>query len=89
MARCVTMYRALLACPPTPLHLLTLLANLETLAHTNHYVLLQAKMKFVMLTSSEPGVLSRQVELCQEVLAVLDPYSERTTKAKIQKKFTC
>ena len=72
MARCVRMYRALLSCPPSHQHLATLLAGLQTVAHPQHYVLLQAKMKFVMLASSEPDVLAMQTSLCQEILSVLD-----------------
>ena len=66
------MYRALLSCPPSHQHLGTLLAGLQTVAHPQHYVLLQAKMKFVMLASSEPDVLAMQTSLCQEILSVLD-----------------
>ena len=66
------MYRALLSCPSSHQHLATLLAGLQTVAHPQHYVLLQAKMKFVMLASSEPDVLAMQTSLCQEILSVLD-----------------
>ena len=84
MVRCVSMYRGLLSCPPTHQHLANLIAGLQSVAHTNHYVVLQAKMKLVMLGSSDPAVVTLQVSLCQEILALLDIVEPGLTRRRAE-----
>ena len=84
MVRCVSMYRGLLSCPPTHHQLANLIAGLQTVAHTNHYVVLQAKMKLVMLGSSDPAVVTLQVSLCGEILALLDIVEPGLTRRRAE-----
>ena len=84
MVRCVAMYRGLLSCPHSHQHLASLIASLQTVAHSNHYVILQAKMKFVMLASSEPAVVQLQVSLCEEILALLDIVEPGLTRRRAE-----
>ena len=84
MTRCVSMYRGLLSCPPAHQYLATLIASLQTVAHTNHYVVLQAKMKLVMLGSSDPAVVTLQVSLGQEILALLDIVEPGLTRRRAE-----
>ena len=84
MARSVSLYRLLLSCPASPHHLASLIAGLQSLAHPNHYVILQAKMKLVLLGSSDPAVVALQVSLCEEILALLDIVEPGLTRRRAE-----
>ena len=86
MSLCVRMYRGLAACPPSAPHLERLIGLLEQVAHPSHYVTLQAKLRLVMLpdTPAEPAAMARQLQLCEEVLAVLDTVEPGLTRRRGQ-----
>ena len=84
MTRSVGLYRCLLSCPASPQHLAALIAGLQSLAHPNHYVILQAKMKLVLLASNDPAVVALQVSLAEEILALLDIVEPGLTKRRAE-----
>ena len=81
----IKMYRALVTCPDSVPDILSLISHLENIAHTNHYIIIQAKIKFVMMSNvTDQDILEQQVTMCQDVLAVLDVVEPGLTKRRGQ-----